>query len=107
MATLGATPSNTQIPRVLGSGSTSVAALTTVTLGTFTRGANERLTIIGYVTESVASLQFNEAGSILGADGVLYFLERTANANEVLAKARNINAADARTLEWIVVAWAP
>jgi hypothetical protein len=93
--------------RVVASGQTSVAAASTVDLTTITRNANERLQILGFVTEDTAGIQFSESIDVLAGDKVGYFFERTANAGEVKARATNTHATLARTLDWVILGITP
>lgn len=94
--------------RVLGSGSTVVGAGATVTLGTFAREAGEVVSVFAWVTQDTAGVHFAEdrTGLLTGfTEGVGYYFERTAVANEFVAKAVNSNVTLARTLEWLILAW--
>src|SRR5882757_9743382 len=68
--------------RKIGSGSSTVGALSTVTLLTLTRNAGELLIPCAFLTSSVAGIGFSFTNT--GAVGVSYWFERTANADEVL-----------------------
>jgi hypothetical protein len=91
--------------RVVASGSTSVAALTTATITTQTRNASERLTGLIFVSENDAG--YGWANTIAGATNMAWWFERTASANQFTLRARNNHATLARTLEWVILGIVP
>lgn len=93
--------------RVVASGSVTIGANATVTLGTFTRNAAERLVMSGFVTNNNAGAAFFSGGSAVLSDSVAFFLDRTANADEFRARAINGNLLASRTFEWLIEAVSP
>ena len=88
--------------RKIGNGTTNIAGAATITLGTFTRNANEQLSPTMWVQQNVASLGFAPDRAAIGAEGISLFFERTVNANEFTVRAINNNVTTARDVEWAV-----
>lgn len=95
--------------RVLASGTTSIPAATTVTLATVTVSGSEVVKPMGFIATPTAGVTLSEADpsifSVAGTEGVLMWLEATANADEAAFRARNVNATTARTLRWALLAF--
>lgn len=89
--------------RVVASGQTTIAALTTVTLATIDRFATERLSFSLYVLDDVNGANFAPGLSFLGTDSVRAFFERANVLNRVLLKAANAHPTQNRTLDWAVL----
>ncbi|MCI0557935.1 MAG: hypothetical protein MN733_05525 [Nitrososphaera sp.] len=90
--------------RVLASGQTTIAALTTVTLATMTRFPTDRLSFHLYLLDDVNGANFSPGFSFLGIDSVRAYFERTATPNQVLFKASNAHLTQNRTIDWTVLA---
>jgi hypothetical protein len=99
-----------EVMREVASGSTTVAAATTVTALTFTRAAAERLTVASFTTNNVAgSAWANDRSVLIGGitDALSLFLERTANTDEANLRIANGLLAGSRTSEWYIVGLTP
>lgn len=93
--------------RVIVSGTTSIAPGATASLATFTRNTNERVSFAGFGVDDILGVQFTQGGSIPGASGINYWFERTANSNEITAKAKNNDATVPRSLDWLIFGIVP
>lgn len=93
--------------RQIAKGSTSVAALSTVTLATITRNTGELLSVYAFIATNTAGIELYQGVAPTLADRVGVYLEKTANANEVLLRANNTNSTTARTVDWMVTGIVP
>lgn len=90
--------------RIVASGNTTVNALTTVTVATFTRTAGEVIFPCVFMTNAILGLgsSYENAATL----GFSFWFERTTNANEATFRAKNIDVAS-RTMDWMIVGIKP
>lgn len=89
--------------RIVSSGTATISASATVTLATITRNSTETFHSSIFCTNNTAGIQYNEGGSIVGSDGVNVWFEASANADEILFRARNNSSASSRTIDWKLI----
>jgi len=89
--------------RLIASGQTLLVGAATVTLATVTRMAGETLSVTSFVTNNVNGARWSEGVTVAAVDAVVFFFERTTNANEFLARATNGNLIASRTVDWRVI----
>jgi hypothetical protein len=103
-----AVPASVLVPwsacRKIASGSATVTALSIITLATFVRTAGEVILPMAFVSSTVAGLGFSFTNS--GTVGISFWFERTANADEVSFKSKNVDVTN-RTMDWMVIGMTP
>jgi hypothetical protein len=94
--------------RVIASGQTTIANLTTTTVATFTRNALERVGLQMFVTDNVAGVSWAEQGTVISMTTVVGRFEKTGGgSNEARLVIRNNEAVSSRTVDWLVLGIVP
>ena len=89
--------------RQLGTGVSTIASNSTVTLATLTRHANECLSMLYFALDNTAGLRFGADIS----DGISLWLERTAVQDQFVLMGHNEDNHSDHTVQWCIIGVIP